>query len=84
MGKLVTWYKDNSYLQMPPRCTADPYKLQKLGWLGPIQVQSAMIYQNLVVHLKEKIESILLCSGFRASDSSLLRYSRQTYQVLEK
>jgi len=44
---------------MPPQCTADPYKLQKLGWLGPIQEQSAMIYQNLAVHLENKFESIL-------------------------
>jgi len=59
MKKLVSWYKDKCYLQMPPQCTADPYKLQKLGWLGPIQEQSAMIYQNLAVHLKNKFESIL-------------------------
>jgi hypothetical protein len=62
LKKLATWYKNKCYPQMPPQCTAGPCKLQKLGWLGLIQEQPAMIFLNLVVHLKNKYESILLHS----------------------
>jgi hypothetical protein len=56
MEKHKTWYKDESNLQKPPQYTANPYKLQKLGWSALVAEQSAMIYLNLVVHLKNKHE----------------------------
>ena len=71
-GKLcVGWDKSN--LQKPPQCIADPCKLQKLGWLAQVPERSAVIYLNLVVHLRKTYE----CNCYAQKLNTLMGFNKR-------